>query len=165
MEKDLKQVPSSCLKAVVYGPESTGKTTLAQQLAAHYQTMCTGEYAREFLQKKWDQKKEVCELSDLPHIVAGQLQWENQAVAYANRLLICDTNVLVTRVWSETHFEGYCDPKLWPVATNFNTTFIYSPVLMYPGKKTILEIAPMIENICLIILKIYWINDRKTTAS
>lgn len=142
MEKDLKQVPSSCLRAVVYGPESTGKTTLAQQLAAHYQTLCTGEYAREFLQKKWDQKKEVCELSDLPHIVAGQLQWENQAVADANRLLICDTNVLVTRVWSETHFEGYCDPQIMACCDQFQYDLYLLTGIDVPWEKDDLRDRP-----------------------
>ena len=30
----------------------------------------------------------------------------------ANKILFCDTNVLVTQIWSETHFDGYCDPKI-----------------------------------------------------
>ena len=60
MEKDFKQVPSNLLKVVIYGPESTGKTTLARQLAFHYQTTLVEEFARDYLQKKWDKKKEVC---------------------------------------------------------------------------------------------------------
>ena len=57
MEKDFKQVPSNLLKVVIYGPESTGKTTLARQLASHYRTTWVEEFARDYLQKKWDQKK------------------------------------------------------------------------------------------------------------
>ena len=40
------------LKIVLFGPESTGKTTLAERLAAHYKTNWVPEYAREYLQKK-----------------------------------------------------------------------------------------------------------------
>ncbi|MGB2100959.1 MAG: AAA family ATPase, partial [Flavobacteriaceae bacterium] len=34
MEKNFRQIPSNCKKVVLFGPESTGKTTLAKQLAA-----------------------------------------------------------------------------------------------------------------------------------
>ncbi len=37
---------------------------------------------------------------------------ENAALKNANKVLFCDTNVLVTQIWSETHFDGYCDPKI-----------------------------------------------------
>ena len=38
-------------KVVIIGPESTGKSTLCQQLAEHYQTNWCPEYAREYLLK------------------------------------------------------------------------------------------------------------------
>ena len=106
------QISSRCLRVVLYGPESTGKTTLAKALAAHYQTPWVPEFARSYLQEKWDKHQAVCTLADLPIIAQGQLAAENAAVAQANRLILCDTNILVTKVWSETHFEGYCAPEL-----------------------------------------------------
>jgi len=39
MEKNLKQTKSNCIKVVLFGPESTGKTTLAQKLARHYNSL------------------------------------------------------------------------------------------------------------------------------
>ena len=106
------QTSSCCLRVVLYGPESTGKTTLAKALADHYQTSWVPEFARSYLQEKWDKQQAVCTLADLPIIAQGQLAAENTAIAQANRLIFCDTNILVTKVWSETHFEGYCAPEL-----------------------------------------------------
>ena len=71
MEKDLRQVSSHILRVVLYGPESTGKTTLAQALANHFQTEWVQEFARDYLQKKWEEQQAVCTLEDLPIIVAG----------------------------------------------------------------------------------------------
>lgn len=45
MEEKLKQKPANVIKVVLFGPESTGKTTLAQELADHYKT----EWASVFL--------------------------------------------------------------------------------------------------------------------
>ena len=106
------QQSSPCLKIVLYGPESTGKTTLAKALAAYYNTHWVPEFARDFLQEKWNKYQETCSLEDLITIAHGQLAVENEASKKANNLLFCDTNILVTKVWSETHFEGYCAPEL-----------------------------------------------------
>ena len=38
-------------KIVIIGPESSGKSTLCEQLAAHYNTIWVREYAREYLLK------------------------------------------------------------------------------------------------------------------
>ena len=53
----IKQKSASVLRVVVFGPESTGKTTLCKDLAAHYKTLWVPEFARVFLQDKWDKKK------------------------------------------------------------------------------------------------------------
>ena len=61
MEKDLKQTESNCIKVVLFGPESTGKTTLAKKLARHYNSVWVREYERENLQNKWNNKRKTCE--------------------------------------------------------------------------------------------------------
>ena len=77
MEKNLKQQQSDCLRIVLFGPESTGKTTLAKALATYYDSSYVPEFARDYLQKKWDTTQEVCTLEDLLVIVKGQLDIEN----------------------------------------------------------------------------------------
>ena len=69
MEKDLKQLNSDIVKVVINGPESTGKTTLIKQLAEYFNTEHVPEFARDYLQEKWDFKKEVCSKEDLIVIV------------------------------------------------------------------------------------------------
>ena len=106
MEKNLEQKSSRCLKIVLFGPESTGKTTLAKKLAAHYNTSWVPEYMREYLQKKWDNSKEVCVYDDLIPIATGQMKLENALTNKANQILICDTNLLELKVYSEIYYNG-----------------------------------------------------------
>ena len=142
MEKDLRQVPSHILRVVLYGPESTGKTTLAYALAKHYNTECVEEFAREYLQKKWEEQQAVCTLEDLPLIVEGQLESENQKLAKAHQVLFCDTNVMVTKVWSETHFNGYCDPDILHYSKKFSYDLYLLTGIDVPWKKDDLRDRP-----------------------
>lgn len=112
VEEKLRQEPTDLIKVVLFGPESTGKTTMSKQLAQHYNTAWVPEYAREYLQAKWDLKKEVCQPEDLLPIAMGQMHLENELAKKANRLLICDTDLLETKVYSEAYYVGDCDPLL-----------------------------------------------------
>ncbi|MGI9548110.1 MAG: AAA family ATPase [Flavobacteriaceae bacterium] len=112
MEEKFKQEPSDLIKVVIYGPESSGKTTIARQLAAHYDTEWVPEYAREYLQAKWDKEQKTCEPEDLLPIAEGQMRLENELSRNANRILICDTDLLETKVYSEAYYVGTCDPLL-----------------------------------------------------
>ena len=88
MEKNLRQLKSNCLKIVLFGPESSGKTTLSKELANHYKTHWVKEYARDYLQKKWNVEKKVCELEDLIPIAIGQIKLENKLSKISEQLLI-----------------------------------------------------------------------------
>jgi NadR type nicotinamide-nucleotide adenylyltransferase len=85
---------------VVFGPESTGKTTLARDLAAHYATTWVPEYLREYL----DEKATTCAPGDLPHVVAGQRARVARAMPEAHRVLISDTDPLMTLVYSRWYY-------------------------------------------------------------
>ena len=130
------------LKIVLFGPESTGKTTLAKRLAAHYQTNWVPEYAREYLQKKWDYSKDPCSLEDLPIIMKGQSNLENKLLEKSNRLIFCDTNSVVTQIWSETHFDGYCSKEILYNAKNSDHDFYLLTDIDIPWKKDNLRDRP-----------------------
>ena len=111
MEENLKQEQSAIIKIAMFGPESTGKTTLAIQLAEYYKTVWVPEFARDYLQEKWDESQLVCDVDDMLPIAYGQTKLENEKLAVANKYLFCDTNLMVTKVFSEVYY-GYCDPRL-----------------------------------------------------
>jgi NadR type nicotinamide-nucleotide adenylyltransferase len=94
-------------KIVIIGPESTGKSTLCQQLAAHYKTLWCPEYAREYLLKHGKDYK----YEDLLIIAKGQVNLENEYITKMNemdsRLLFIDTDMYVMKVWCEFVF-GKC---------------------------------------------------------
>jgi len=112
MDKRLIQKPINIVKVVLFGPESTGKTTLANQLAYHYQTVWAPEYAREYLQNKWNNKRQVCEHKDLLPIAIGQMKLENKLAQRADKVLICDTDLLETKIYSEEYYDGKVAPSL-----------------------------------------------------
>lgn len=124
MEKILKQQPSNCIKVVLFGPESTGKTTLSKHLARYYNSVWVPEYAREYLQDKWNNERKTCESSDLVPIAIGQIQLENDLAKKTDSVLICDTDLLETKVYSEAYYSGICDPVLEKYALE-NTYDLY----------------------------------------
>ncbi len=106
MEEKLRQIPGNCIKVVLIGPESTGKTTLSKQLAKHYNASWVPEYMRAYLQEKWDRTKEVCTYEDLLPIAVGQMNLENEITKKDNKIVFCDTNLLEIKVYSEAYYNG-----------------------------------------------------------
>jgi HTH-type transcriptional regulator, transcriptional repressor of NAD biosynthesis genes len=88
-------------RVVILGSESTGKTTLAQDLARHFGTVWVPEYAREYLANR------TCTHADIDVIGRGQDASEQRLARKANRVLICDTDLLTTWFWSHLYF-GRC---------------------------------------------------------
>ncbi|MDB5268837.1 MAG: hypothetical protein JWP58_1877 [Hymenobacter sp.] len=92
------------LRVSLTGPESTGKSTLAAQLAAHYGTSFAPEFAREYLAQSGPHYTP----EDLEEIARGQLAAEAEAATRArNGLFFCDSDLLVIKIWAE-HSFGSC---------------------------------------------------------
>lgn len=105
MENKLSQRDSSIIRVVLYGPESTGKTTLAQQLATHYNTSWAPEYMRLYLDNKiTDPEKELVTYEELIPIAKGQMWMENKKLETANTFLFCDTNLMELEVYANYYF-------------------------------------------------------------
>jgi len=119
-------------KIVVIGPESTGKSTLCEQLAKHYNTLWCPEYAREYLL----QHGKKYSYDDLLTIARGQIELEGEYTEQVRKkesrkdrknnnektntpsglpdfptpgLLFIDTNMYVMKVWCEFVY-GKCHP-------------------------------------------------------
>ena len=99
-------------KIVVIGPESTGKTTLCEQLATYYNTIWVKEYAREYLLKHGKDYT----FENLLEIAKGQIKeeelgignWEStnfKQQTTNNKPVFIDTDMYVMKVWCEFVFE------------------------------------------------------------
>lgn len=97
-------------RIAVFGTESTGKTRLAERLAAHFGVAWVPEYAREF----WD-RNGVIGLEDMVPIAREQWRREDEAVDRAaicgERLVISDTEALTTMLWSDLLY-GTCPEEV-----------------------------------------------------
>ena len=91
------------LRIAITGPEATGKTELAEQLAHHYKADWVPEYAREYLTKLI----RPYGFDDLNTIAQQQFTMMRQAVEKSNGLVFFDTEMLVMKVWSDVKF-GRC---------------------------------------------------------
>lgn len=92
-------------RIVIIGPESTGKSTLTQQLAVHFNAIAIDEFARAYLSEIG--RPYVQE--DLLEIGKGQIALEDAAASSGNnKWLFFDTDLYVLKVWSESKY-GTCD--------------------------------------------------------
>ena len=97
-------------KVVIIGPESTGKSTLCEKLAAHYNTVWVKEYAREYLLKNGTDYK----FENLYEMAQGQLLGEDKAIqnlSTESNIVFIDTDIYVMKVWSEFVFNK-CDNRI-----------------------------------------------------
>lgn len=141
MEKNLRQQNTTIIKIALFGPESTGKTTLAKQLAKYYETEWVPEFARDYLQKKWEENQHICVADDMLPIASGQVALENQKSALANKYLFCDTNLMVTKVFSEMYY-GFCDPLLNEAALEHEYDLFFLTDIDVPWEKDDIRDTP-----------------------
>ena len=111
----------------IIGPESTGKTTLAKELAERYQGIYVPEYAREFVEKKGSTEVTWDELCEIAKHQIDQMESSNLSPLTSN-LYIYDTELIVTKVWFDYAFGRW--PEWLDEAIKQYPMDVY--VILYP---------------------------------
>ena len=94
-------------RVVILGAESTGTTTLAKDLARHYQTSWVPEYGRLYAEAKLlDANGTNWTSEEFTHIAEIQNKMEDALAEVCNKVLICDTDAFATSVWHERYMES-----------------------------------------------------------
>ena len=109
------------LQEIIFtGPECSGKTTLAREVAKKYNEPWVPEFARTYLEHI---NRDYVE-TDILEIAKGQLHSKKQIATSAKKFLFQDTSWLVLKVWSE-HKYGHCDPWIDSLLINDNEAFYF----------------------------------------
>lgn len=95
-------------KVILVGPESTGKTVLADKLSAYYEGIYMPEYGREYVENLKKQGKEL-QLCDFDYIAMGYIELAQKIaleniISHDSKMLILDTDIMTTKIWSEIFF-------------------------------------------------------------
>jgi NadR type nicotinamide-nucleotide adenylyltransferase len=98
-------------RVCVLGAESTGKTTLAADIAAHYGVEPVREFGRFYTEAMPEPTRYRWQTVDFQIIAQVQARLEDDAARWAKPPLICDTNPFVTAVFHEAYL-GSPDPEL-----------------------------------------------------
>jgi NadR type nicotinamide-nucleotide adenylyltransferase len=93
---------SRVVKIGVIGAESTGKTSLCESLAQHFETVWVPEYAREYFTRADIYNYSS---SDLEIIALKQMQNQEKMEKEADTFLFCDTTLITLKIWAELEFE------------------------------------------------------------
>lgn len=96
-------IPPGVKLICLYGPESTGKSTLARRLAERYHTEFVPEVAKEFITSNQFTVEDILQI--------GRAQTERivQRAALANRVLFCDTDLITTAIYSDIYLKTIPD--------------------------------------------------------
>ncbi len=131
---------SQVSKVAVIGPECTGKSDLSQFLATHFNTAWVPEYARGYI----DNLRHPYQQHDLLTIAHGQLRIEDEFARDANKVLICDTNLYVIKIWSQFKFGNVYPEILQEIASRRYDLYLLTyvdipweddPQREHPGKR------------------------------
>lgn len=92
------------VKICLFGPECTGKTKMARELARHFNTVFVEEYARAY----FEMKENVVEWQEISDIALGQIASEDFLARSCQQVLFCDTDLILTTIWSKWMYENKC---------------------------------------------------------
>ncbi len=101
MEKRSQKTSAGLIRIAITGPESTGKSQLTEQLAVHYKTVFVPEFARDYVESLGREYN----FEDLELIAKGQIRMQKAAEKKAGRLLFCDTELTVIKIWGEHKYN------------------------------------------------------------
>lgn len=159
---NLQQVHDpNVIKVVVMGVESTGKTTLCQDLATAYGSTWVVEYMRPYLKQKWqtpEGRLAGIGYDDLLPIAKGQIHAENQATAQlakqanhnnknlaAKLPLFCDTCLFELMVYAHW-YQGRCPSKLKQAALSHRYDMVLLTKLDVPWQADGIRDSPYERN-------------------
>lgn len=109
-------------RIAIVGAESTGTTTLARDLARHYQTTWAPEFGRFYTEGKLVSGTEW-QSEEFVFIAEEQNRLEDEYARHSNKVLICDTNSWATRLWHERYL-GHMDKTVDERATRRHYDFV-----------------------------------------
>ena len=119
-------------RIAIVGAESTGTTTLAQDLAKHYKTVWVPEYGRTYYEgKMFSQSSQKWRSEEFVYIAQNQNELENKLAGISNKLVICDTDSLATVLWHKRYLgfmsinlEPLIQPKDLYILTDIDIPFV-----------------------------------------
>lgn len=111
-------------RVAILGAESTGKSTLAEDLAQRYRTLWVPEYLREFVEREGRTPREEEQVD----IAFTQVAREEHALPHARDVLFCDTTPLMTMLYSQ-HYWGRVDSRIAQLALGreYDLTLVTAP--------------------------------------
>ncbi len=118
MGENRKTQQSGCQRIAITGPESTGKSQLAEALAKHHATQWVPEFARVYLTGL----DRPYEYRDILHIAKQQHAAEMRLCGDTSGYLFCDTDMTVLQIWCEVKY-GRCHDFILRTAAAFPYDF------------------------------------------
>ena len=123
----------------LHGPESTGKTTLASELAEHFKTVAVPEYGRLYCEIFGNE----CDLEDLRAIRRGHDLLAAAARRKAKDLIVFDTDAVMTAVWSDillgerpADLDRIDDPADLYLLCDIDVPFVADGIRYFPDPAT-----------------------------
>jgi len=109
-------------KVCIYGPESTGKSTLTKELAYYYSTEYVSEVARDIL----GDRHVIYE--DIPFIAKAHAEGILKKEKTANKILFCDTDIITTKIYSKHYFNKVPDFDQWIYEANTFDHYLFCDI-------------------------------------
>ena len=115
-------------KIAIVGPEASGKSVLAKELAQYFNTSYAEEYSREYLEEVGLGYSRA----DLLEIAKGQIKNEDEAIKQANDWVFFDTNLVVIKIWSLYKYQQL-DPEITKLhqERSYDLHLLLRPDLIY----------------------------------